>query len=315
MRQIKPNSQQPEFEAHVMTSKPIPESAVSVLAISGADAASLLQGQLTNDVMHLERCWQHTGLCNPKGRLFSALRLWRHEGTFYALLPAELANVIAQRLQMFVLRSKVEIAVLHTPPATFYPDLRSLQSLQHIEFNNLQANAVVIDDERHLMFDDDVCLELDLSDAASASQQLDGWLEHHIERGQPWLSAALSEQFVPQMVNLDLVEGINFKKGCYTGQEIVARMHYLGKLKQRMFVCDWQDSTAVASAYCASELIGHRIVSTESGDATVGTIVCVAPQSSRALAVLRIANKDENLRLKDGPKLQIAETQPYDVTV
>ena len=105
------------------------------------------------------------------------------------------------------------------------------------------------------------------------------------------------------MLNLDLLNGINFKKGCYTGQEIVARMHYLGKLKQRMFVCDLSQANTELEP-------GDKVFSDEALSKSVGNIVSIS--NSQALAVLRLdALEETTLFINNQTNLSIAKNQPY----
>jgi tRNA-modifying protein YgfZ len=154
------------------------------LHIAGEDAEMFLQGQLSADVRKVgpsAPAWASYN--SPKGRMLAVLRLSRDaKGTFELQLPADVAEAVARRLRMFVLRSKVTLAPL---PA-----------------RDAQAELA---DRRAL-----------------------------IDAGVPVVYAQTQDRWVAQMANLDLVGGISFDKGCYTGQEVVARLHYLGNLKKRL---------------------------------------------------------------------------------
>ena len=111
---------------------------------------------------------------------------------------------------------------------------------------------------------------------------------------------------MPQVVNLDLLDGINFKKGCYTGQEIVARMHYLGKLKQRMFVCD------ITNHEAATPIVGEKVISIIDGvERNAGNVVSIA--EGKALAVVRIEMVSAPLRSESGSELRVSERQAYEI--
>lgn len=155
----------------------------AVLRVSGADAETFLQGQLSGDVRATRAIW--TSYNSPKGRMLAVLHLLRLADGFELRMPRTLVEPIAKRLRMFVLRSKVTMEVL---PAG------------HAE---AEAEAT---DRRAL-----------------------------IEAGVPVVYMETQDRWVAQMANLDLLGGISFDKGCYTGQEVVARLHYLGNLKKRMF--------------------------------------------------------------------------------
>jgi len=200
---------------------------ISILKFSGVDSIRFLQGQLSNDVEALGTNWQFTGYCSPKGRLLALLQLWTHEGDTYATVNKSVVEATARRLRMYVMRSKVVIEELNEASCVGLVNPKTASPRFSTEIN----------DSVHTLNFGDRELLIDLSGALQGRDTLD-WETATINAGEPTIDANNVELFVPQMVNLDLLDGINFKKGCYTGQEIVARMHYLGKLKQRMFVCD-----------------------------------------------------------------------------
>ena len=184
--------------------------ALGVVRLTGPDARGLLQGQLSND---LDRLGADTpllaGLHTPQGRVMAILRLLAGpDGEVLAVLPRGLAPLVATRLKRFVLRAKVVIEDC---------------SASHLVYG-LQEGA-----QRRLQLagpDQAAPGGLALSEA--------DWHALDIAAGLPQVYPATSEQFVAQMLNLDLVEGISFTKGCYTGQEIIARAHYRGKVKRRL---------------------------------------------------------------------------------
>lgn len=265
---------------------------LTLLKFSGKDASSFLQGQLTNDVNALDNQWQLSGYCSPKGRLLALFQLWKHDGHIYGLLHNSLVEATVKRLRMYVMRSKVLIEVHENI------ELRYQFSSQRARFKAKSEG-----DTHTLSFG-----SRDLLITTNAENQLNSyseeWASLNITDGLPEISDKTVELFVPQMINLDLLGGINFKKGCYTGQEIVARMHYLGKLKQRMYVCK-------VTSDCNA---GAKIMSTEK---SVGNIVCCV--AGQALAVLRTEfvtqNEPANLIVEneEGKKigLSINDTQPY----
>lgn len=272
---------------------------ISLLKFSGEDAAEFLQGQLTNDIEALRTSWHFNGYCTPKGRLLALLIMWKHENELFALLPSPLVEPTVKRLRMYVMRSKVAIEVIEEISVSI--DLSSSEP----RFNYKQAA-----DLHTLCFggrDLTIATKVD-SVRNTLSPE---WIAHNIEDGLPDISDKTTELFVPQMVNLDLLDGINFKKGCYTGQEIVARMHYLGKLKQRMFVCSLSDLSTNSDLRCEA---GAKVMS---GDKNVGHIV--SSEGNCALAVLRTefvnqkSTVDMTVDTADGKKigLSINDTQPY----
>lgn len=190
---------------------------LSAVAVSGDDAEQFLQGQLSNDVSLLSETndSQLTAYCLPNGRTIAIFRLVKIEQGFLLVVEQDVLEKALSRLTMFVMRSDV----------SFNPIAQRIvagdQAIALSADAQWQVNGVyeaLVDEE-------------------AVSGLGDGSTEHVlacIQRGIPSVTLASSEQHIPQMMNLDILEGINFKKGCYPGQEIIARMKYLGKLKRRM---------------------------------------------------------------------------------
>ncbi len=204
---------------------------LGVLRVGGADAARFLQGQLTNDVLLLhDGRTQIAGYNTPQGRVIALLRLREVDGAIYALLPADLLERVCTLLRRFVLRSKVDLQIAAdlqvgwvatdtAPPGT--------ASTQVVAFDYAPGRRVIAAPPVTWRSIPGLAL------ASAQPQTLDEWLAADIRDGQPQVFAAASEAFIPQMLNLDLIGGISFSKGCYTGQEIVARTQNLGRIKRR----------------------------------------------------------------------------------
>lgn len=246
---------------------------LKVVRITGADAELFLQGQLTNDVSQLNASWQWSGYCNPKGRLLASLQLWRDDDVFFMLLDATITEATVKRLRMYVMRSNVQLEVM--------PHVVCIGELTSIEPISRRHSLQKVSPDCTVLGLGERCIRVKFN----AVEQTDGtepteWLIRDIEQGLPRVNSLTVEQFIPQMLNFDALSGISFKKGCYTGQEIVARMHYLGKLKQRMFVC-------ALSNRSQSVLAGGKIVDRANGR-SVGNIVNALDKSNACLAVLRL---------------------------
>ena len=233
---------------------PLPE--IGILAISGKDAAKLLQGQTTCDIMGLPPGQTTLGaLCTNKGRAFAVFRVLRAEDRIYLLLPTELLETVQQRLQKYVLRDDVKIEDetwnwtvfgLFGDKSSDALKLLGMPLLTHENEAEGQGSfytrfyAIRIPDPTSPR----LLLLVDAAKSAGICRFLEGrgmvrcepscWNLEDIRAGLPTVTTATVEEFVPQMLNLDLVGGISFTKGCYTGQEIIARAHYLGSLKRRM---------------------------------------------------------------------------------
>ena len=198
-----------------------------VLAVSGADRLSFLQGQLTQDVTSArpDRTVM-TGWADAKGRLLFAGHLFRTEAasedSLALLVPANLADALLKRLRMYVLRASVQVTLLDLPVGGLIGTPAPIVAGQLVR--------ILSESQRHLLLSPATETLQFSTDASSRSD----WQLADIAAGIPTIVAETTGEFVAQMVNLDLNDGISFTKGCYTGQEIVARMKYLGRVKRRM---------------------------------------------------------------------------------
>jgi hypothetical protein len=272
-----------------------------VIRAAGADAAAFLQGQLTQDMLALdERRATLAGWCTAKGRLAATFVVWRPAPDELLLAcSADVLGPVFKRLSMFVLRARCKLSdasaqlplwgVCGAPAAAPAPWRRESAAI------GLPAGAGVA---RALHVGDAPALPA--LDAAAWS-----WLE--VASGVPRIVAATAEQFVPQMINLELVGGVSFQKGCYPGQEIVARSQYRGTLKRRAFVFD-----AAAPAAPGQELFHAADPAQPSG-----MVVNAASWQGRhrVLAEVKLAALDGgalHLGVAGGPLLTRAD-MPYAV--
>lgn len=195
------------------------------IIFSGPDTESFLQGQFTNDVAGLSAgAQQLNGYCNPKGRTLCVFRLARDAERWLMILPADLADNMLKRLMLYRMRAKVMIEMA---------DNQSLYGVINAGPGAGSAIRAFIDSNPHWDVDPDRTLVLSSEDRETAGDE-GQWVLSEILSGVPQVSAETTEQFIPQHINLDLIGAVSFSKGCYPGQEIVARLRYLGKMKQRM---------------------------------------------------------------------------------
>jgi folate-binding protein YgfZ len=216
-----------------------------IVRVSGADAVKFLQGQLSNDVASLSAQQSLlAGYHNPQGRTIAVLRLvqWTAD-EILAVLPRELAGVVASRLAKYVLRAKAKVAdesaswrVLGLVDAGPADGADSATDLPITVGTQGRAGDILF-----VRVGDRPPRWLAISPVSATSPSLDytpvdraTWQRLEVAAGQPQVYAATSEEFVAQMLNLDSVGGIAFDKGCYTGQEVIARAHYRGRVKRRM---------------------------------------------------------------------------------
>lgn len=224
-------------------------SHLDLLEISGDDAFTFLQGQVTNDVKLLNADHAHyTGYCSPKGRLLALFLAYAQQGKLYLQLNHKLAEPIAKRLKMYVMRAKVNISNISDDtvkiglcgqdmPALLSPHFTQIPQQAYETFHTDNATLIRLPGTLprfEMIGNTDYiktiwqALKTNCKPVGNPSWD---WLE--IQAGIPDITVNTQEEFVPQMINLDALGAINFKKGCYTGQEIVARTHYLGTIKRR----------------------------------------------------------------------------------
>jgi len=207
-----------------------------VIRATGADARKFLHGQLTQDVEHLAPGRARlAGFCSAKGRLLATFVMWRHgEDDVLLACTADLLPAVLKRLAMFVLRAKCKLSDASADwPVWGVAGTDFADAAAWDQFSTGGADVIRLPDA--LVQGQAVTrgLWLGAQPAGQPALDADTWRGLEAASGVARVVAATSEQFVPQMVNLELVGGVNFQKGCYPGQEIVARSQYRGTLKRR----------------------------------------------------------------------------------
>ncbi|HEX7028128.1 MAG TPA: folate-binding protein YgfZ [Gammaproteobacteria bacterium] len=301
-------------------------SHLGLIRISGDDAANFLQNQLSNDVRRVDAGHsQLNSYCSPKGRMLTVFRLFMMNGDYYLRAPAGLIDAIIKRLGIFVLMSKVKLEdasdeLLRMGVAG--PGTSALLAEHFKDIPTDTASAVeacgakvlqVPGNERFEIYAPPVTLQSlwERFETTLAPVGIDAWPLLDILNGIPNVYPETSEHFIPQMANLQLIDGVSFKKGCYPGQEVVARMQYLGKLKRSMY--------RVQSSGNYIPQPGTEVVSNSDGKThEAGEIVdarALPDGGYTALAVLQTASIDQTLELKDQPgsALQLADL-PYSLS-
>lgn len=300
-----------------------PLTHLGLLAASGEDTQTFLHGQLSNDVKQLapERS-EYAAYCSAKGRMLANFLLWQEGGTYCLQLARSLLAPVQKRLGMFVLRAKVKLTdVSESRPILGLAGGAAAAALREF-FPTIpqQAHHVVRDPENGTLIalpGARFQLVAELESAKRLWHKLAGvltpvgtasweWLE--IRNGLPLITPATQEQFVPQMANMELIGAVNFQKGCYPGQEIVARTQYLGQLKRRMVL-----------AHVGGNVMpqpGDEVFSSVLDGQASGMVVNAqaAPVGGYdLLAVMQTANLTQatvHLKSADGPTLSI-QPLPY----
>lgn len=301
-------------------------SHLGLIAARGADAASFLQGQLSNDIRELSA--SHTQLsahCSQKGRILTLFRVLRLGETIYLQTPMERVAESIQRLSRFILRAKVtlndagdELIRIGLAGETA-ADLLAAQGLPAPELGNGLGETDGIAVIRlpgptprfELLgpFEPLRTLWEALAPQAAPANATD-WTRLDIQAGLPNVYDRTVETFVPQMLNLQLIDGVSFNKGCYTGQEVVARMQFLGKLKRRMYLAEVERDVPPEPG---EELSAASSASQQ----TEGWVVDACPIGDRRHVLLVVtetaavdSGQDIRLGFNDGPVLSLREP-PY----
>lgn len=285
-------------------------SQMEYLSFSGPEAAKFLQGQVTCDINEVVRGYLRLGAhCNPKGRAQATFQAYaRQENTSEAsqhitlLLPPGMAEPTQSQLKKFAAFSKVTLNVDHDTIAILMggqqaTDFLSAQGLIQQDAGLLQDGLPGIRLARleapfplYILFTDLDTLDQLLSTPSAAAQPLhfsdqNGWWQILTALGQSHVFPSTQEQFIPQELNYDLIGGISFKKGCYKGQEIVARLHYKGTAKFRAarFTLTSENLPPIGETLVDSE--GKRV-------GEIAQTASVSPQEHQLLAIVKTENPD-----------------------
>jgi len=219
----------------------------STIKVEGDDRVQFLQGQLTQDINLISQNKAlYAGFCNSKGRMLAFMLCYLNHESIHIQIDSSIQEFILQKLKMYILRSKVSLKLANEtflcigfigskvlltkniqPPKNY---------LDIIHSDDIMIMRLGKDDRYQLMGETSKVNEfMKLNFSEYLSMSFDDWNNLNILDGIPDIYPTTQEAFIPQSLNMDLIDGINFKKGCYTGQEIVARTHYLGKVKRRMY--------------------------------------------------------------------------------
>jgi folate-binding protein YgfZ len=304
-----------------------PLTDLGLISLAGEDAAGFLHNQITNDVEHLSTGEARlAGYCTPKGRLLATFLMWKSADTIFLQLPRTIQPAIQKRLQMYVLRSKVKLAdaaeshvALGIAGQAALPVLQrhfaSLPSAPYAKVDGDAGSLIRVADAagmpRYQWIATAEAAEKAWPELAAVLPPAGprAWRLSNIEAGVPQVVQPTQEQFVPQMINFELIGGVNFRKGCYPGQEIVARSQYLGKLKRRMMRADVDNAEAHA---------GSEVFSSVDPEQPCGMVVNaerVSDGSSACLVELKLAALDDgtiHLGSAGGPALRF-QPLPYEL--
>jgi len=220
----------------------------STIKVEGDDRVQFLQGQLTQDINLISQNKAlYAGFCNPRGRVLAFMLCYLNHESIHIQIDSSVQEFILQKLRMYILRSKVSLNLVNeTFTCIGFVGSKALLAkkiqppknyLDIIQSDGIMIMRLGIDDDRYQLMGETSKINdfMKLNFSEYSSMSFDDWNNLNILDGIPEIYPTTQEAFIPQSLNMDLIEGINFNKGCYTGQEIVARTHYLGRVKRRMY--------------------------------------------------------------------------------
>lgn len=303
---------------------PLPQ--FGVIDVAGDDAATFLHSQLTNDIEHLDAASARlAGYCSPKGRLLGSFLTWRAGHGVRLLVSKDVQPAVQKRLSMFVLRAKAKLTDASDTLAVagFAGDVRdalsgifdALPDGVHVKVDGPAGALIRVPDaagrKRYLWIGPRAEVEARLAALAGTlpvvSPAVWDWLD--VRAGEPRITQPAVEQFVPQMVNFDVIGAVNFRKGCYPGQEIVARSQYRGTIKRRTALAHVAGDTDTVHA-------GVELFHSDDPGQPCGMIVNAAAAPAGgvdALVEIKLAALDNgtvHLGSADGPVLAF-DALPY----
>lgn len=307
-----------ELQAATQQTVIVPLAHLGLIEATGDEAKAFLHSQFTSDINHLaDGQAQHAGWCTAKGRMQASFVAWRQGERYLLALSADLQEATQKRLQMFVLRAKVKLTA--QTDSTVMLGLSGAQSEEVLADAGLpcpsEAMTTASADDTTIVRLDAARFMIVVPESAIAAlwQKLTvkarpagvpAWRWLDIQSAFPLVTLATKEEFVPQMADFEKIGGISFHKGCYPGQEIVARTQYLGKVKRHLF------RLSSAQALKAGDIL-H---SPDNPDQSCGMVMTVAPSPAggyEALAVVQ-SNFAGNVRLGslEGPSVQAVAVNP-----
>lgn len=285
----------------------------TVLHIRGADARSFMQAQLTNAVEDLTTDYAVlAGFCQAKGRLQATMMVWADpldQQNLYAFLHQSIAESVRKRLSMFLLRAKAELVisplklygVFNAPTAPVVLPTQQY-TVQHLEQGTLISAPNEGEKARAWLIS---------NPSLETERSAQDWLAADIYAGLAWIQEPSYEMFLPQDINLDIIGGVSFKKGCFPGQEVVARLHYRSTAKRRAVL------GVMAAPNTVEVVVGMDIFDAAQPDRPFGRIINVAYDTKQAVYALLMEAPFEDIEQKSlhlangaGPAIEV-QSLPY----
>jgi folate-binding protein YgfZ len=289
-----------------------PVSNLAVLTVAGKEAAKFLQGQVTCNIEDVTETLSSFGaFCTPKGRVITTFLLVKSQDVFLLVMPEELLAAVQKRLQMYILRSDVRLTDSsdnHCLIGLSYADTQKESTADSEQLFSVASQeeafvSIALPKNRYLILAETpkaiALWSNKVNDQHFTPDNSDQWHYLDVISGIPWLTSETSEEFIPQMLNIDKLGGISFNKGCYTGQEIVARTHYLGKAKREMFLAECiiatppEPNTPIFDDDVGEEEIVGRVLQAQNQQNLCKMLVVVQISETKTYN-LKLKNHDRN---------------------
>lgn len=294
------------MDGNIITALPF----LSVVRVTGTDATGFLHGQFSSDVQNMpEGGIQLSAWCNPKGQVVVNFIIVRFADEFFLLLPDEMKDGFIKRLRMYILRADVTLedcsnsfpclGIKHK--AGDQPTILEIAGRLSSHERATRDNGLVmlhlpVNRNRVIIFGPVQGIETTWSEMQQTYSRVGShyWQLFDILDGLPWIHATTTESFLPQLLNMDQLQAVSFNKGCFPGQEIIARLHYKGKTKQQMIIASLDDGTDIKP--------GMKIYQNNK-EQSIGTIINCAIHPVMGMYILAVLDTDhgapDQLILKD----------------
>mgnify|MGYP001360018891 FL=1 len=281
------------------------DNEIVCIKVAGTDAEKFLQGQFSNDISSIkEDSYQFSSYSTNQGKVISLLRIIKDQDSFLLLLTTDISEYFMSKLSMYVLMSKVKIEIMSNYKVYGLSGTASVETIKNNNYENSVfekedcyilnntservSSAIVI----HKSNDKLDSLPRFFTSMSFSSLEFNTNKLADMMRGFLRIDMTTKEKYIPQVLNMEILNGISYKKGCYTGQEIVARTHYLGKIKKRIFSIETESESMKYGDVIHnvdSESIGEVISNTQD-----------VQSLNIALAILRLDSLDKELYVNNG---------------
>jgi tRNA-modifying protein YgfZ len=283
----------------------------SAIDITGADAAKFLQGQLTINVSTPTNSKSYlAALCNPKGRIVSLFHIVAIDQGFRLIMPQTIIDSSMLHLKKYGVFFKVEIVEapissifgLINSTTKEFSEISSLLDQAYYQLNELPMAFIVTSDNSQARL-------LAASLKTSVQPVADAWFSSLARNKVCWLSENTSGEFLPHNLDLPNLNAVDFKKGCFTGQEVIARMHYKAKIKQKLQLFQSVEEVEATNSF-AQAIANEKLLQQ---DSKVGEVICSCLSEEKRWLVLALvkdsANKQQNftVNIKNSPILELVE--------